>query len=85
VGCGPTTPATPAGVIAAQNSPLASSFQMKIGGIAATVPFAGVLGGTVGLYQFNVVIPTLPAGDQSIELIVDGVPNAQSLSITVGQ
>jgi uncharacterized protein (TIGR03437 family) len=85
VGCGPTTPATQAGVIAAQNSPLALQYQVKIGGIAATVPFAGMLAGTVGLYQLNVVIPTLTSGDQSIELIVDGVPNAQSLSITVGQ
>jgi len=85
VGCGPTNPATQAGVIPTQNSPLALPFQLKIGGITASVPFAGMLAGSIGLYQFNVVIPTLPPGDQSIELIVDGVPNAQSLVITVGQ
>jgi uncharacterized protein (TIGR03437 family) len=85
VGCGPTNPATQAGVIPTQNSPLALSFQVKIGGIQASVPFAGMLAGSIGLYQFNVVIPTIPAGDQLMELIIDGVPNAQSLMITVGQ
>jgi uncharacterized protein (TIGR03437 family) len=84
IGCGPTTPATPAGVLAAQNSPLALPFQVNIGGVAATVPFAGLLAGTVGLYQLNVVVPAVPAGDQTIELIVDSVPNAQSLTLRVG-
>src|ERR1019366_455781 len=84
-GCGPTNPATQAGVLAAQNSPLANAFQIKIGGVPAVVPFGGMLAGTVGLYQFNVVIPAVPAGDQSVELIVNGVPNAQNLVITVGQ
>ncbi|HXJ38793.1 MAG TPA: hypothetical protein VNH18_05915, partial [Bryobacteraceae bacterium] len=84
-GCGPTNPATQAGVLAAQTSLLALSYQMKIGGLVANVPFAGMLGGTVGLYQFNVVIPNLPAGDYPIELIIDGVPNGQGLLLTVGQ
>jgi uncharacterized protein (TIGR03437 family) len=84
-GCGPTNPATKAGVLAAQNSPLASSYQIKIGGVPANVTFAGMLAGTVGLYQFNAVIPNIPAGDQPVELIVDGVPNSQNLVITVGQ
>jgi len=84
LGCGPTSPPTQAGVIAAQGSPLASSFQLKIGGVPASVPFAGMVGGSIGLYQFNVVIPIVAAGDQTIELIVDGVPNQQNLVITIG-
>jgi uncharacterized protein (TIGR03437 family) len=71
-------------VIPAQTSPLALPFQVKIGGVEAKVPFAGMLAGTIGLYQLNVVIPTVPVGDQSIELIVDSVSNAQNLLITVG-
>jgi uncharacterized protein (TIGR03437 family) len=85
VGCGPTNPATHAGVLAAQNSPLALPYEVKVGGVEADVSFAGILGGTVGLYQFNVVIPNVPAGDQPIELIVNGVANAQNLLTTVGQ
>jgi len=84
LGCGPTNPPTQAGVIASQNSPLALPFEMRIGGIPAAVPFGGAVT-NVGLYQFNVVIPNVVAGDQPIELIVDGVPNAQNLVITIGQ
>ena len=84
-GCGATNPATQAGVLAAQNSPLATSFQLKIGGVAANVPFAGMLAGTVGLYQFNVVIPNVPPGDLPVELVVGSTPNAQNLVISVGQ
>jgi len=58
---------------------------LKIGGVQANATFAGLVGGTIGLYQFNAVIPAVAAGDQTIELIVDGVPNAQGLVITIGQ
>ncbi len=84
LGCGPTNPATQAGVVAAQNSPLALPYQIKIGGVPATVNFAGMVAGSIGLFQFNVVIPNVASGDQTIELIVDSVPNAQSLYIVIG-
>jgi uncharacterized protein (TIGR03437 family) len=85
LGAGPTIPPTQAGVVAAQNSPLALPYQLKIGGVPANVTFAGLLANTIGLYQMNVVIPAVAAGDQTIELIVDGVGNNQNLFITVGQ
>jgi uncharacterized protein (TIGR03437 family) len=85
LGCGPTNPATHAGVVASQNSALTLPFELRIGGVAASVPFAGVVANTIGLYQFNVVIPNVAAGDQPIELLVDGVSNSQNLVITVGQ
>lgn len=85
LGGGPTNPPTPAGVVAAQNSPMASSFEVRIGGVRAEVPFAGIVANTIGLYQLNVVIPNVSAGDQPIELVVDGVNNGQSLVIAVGQ
>jgi uncharacterized protein (TIGR03437 family) len=84
LGCGPTKPATQAGVVAAQNSPLASSYQLKIGGVPATVNFAGMVAGSIGLYQFNVVVPSVTAGDQTIDLTVDGIGNAQNLYIVIG-
>jgi uncharacterized protein (TIGR03437 family) len=83
LGCGPTNPATEAGVVASQNSALALPFQLKIGGVPANVAFAGVVAGSIGLYQFNVTIPSVSAGDQPIELIVDSVANAQNLVITI--
>lgn len=84
LGAGPTNPPTQAGVTASQNAVLASPYQVKIGGVPATVSFAGLLAGTIGLYQLNVVIPPVGAADQTIEFIVDGVSNNQSLYITVG-
>jgi uncharacterized protein (TIGR03437 family) len=85
LGCGPTSPPTQAGVVAAQASALTLPYQLKIAGVPANVTFAGLVGGTIGLYQFNVVIPSVAAGDQPVELVVDGVPNAQNLVITIGQ
>jgi uncharacterized protein (TIGR03437 family) len=85
LGCGPTNPATQAGVVASQNSALTLPHEIQIGRVTAKVTFAGLAANTIGLYQFNVVIPNVPAGDQPIELIVDGVSNAQNLTITVGQ
>jgi serine/threonine-protein kinase len=85
LGCGATNPPVAAGTLAPQTSPLALPYTMLIGGVQAEVQFAGMIAGNVGLYQFNVVIPNLSPGDQTIELQVDGVSNAQNLYITVGQ
>ncbi len=85
LGCGPTNPPTQAGVVAAQSSALSLPFELKIGGAVAEVRFAGVVGATIGLYQFNVVVPFVAPGDQPIELTVDGVKNAQDLTIVIGQ
>jgi uncharacterized protein (TIGR03437 family) len=84
LGLGPTNPATQAGVTAAQNSEVSLPLQIKIGDVEATVSFKGLLQGTIGLYQLNVVIPNVGAGDQKIELTVDGVKNEQDLTIVVG-
>lgn len=84
-GCGPTNPPTQAGVLAVRNSPLALPYEMRIGGVTANISFAGMVAGTVGLYQFNVVIPKVPPGDQPIQLTVNGISNAQNLLITIGQ
>jgi uncharacterized protein (TIGR03437 family) len=85
LGCGPTNPATHAGQVTAQNSDLASPYEVQIGRVPAKVSFAGMLANTIGLYQLNIVIPDVPAGDQPIELAVNGVSNAQNLVIAVGQ
>ena len=85
LGCGPTNPPTQAGVVAGQNAALALPFEVRIGGRTATVNFAGIVANTIGLYQFNIVVPDLPPGDHPVELSVDGVANRQNLVLTVGQ
>lgn len=84
LGLGPTNPVTLAGVTAAQNSEVTLPLQVRIGDVEATVPFKGLLQGSIGLYQLNVVIPNVAAGDQKIELTVDGVKNEQDLTIVIG-
>jgi uncharacterized protein (TIGR03437 family) len=68
-GFGPTNPTVPAGQIPASPAVLPNA-TVTIGGIAATVQFAGLT--SVGLYQFNVVVPGLPVGDQAIAIQVAG-------------
>ena len=74
-GFGPTTPATP--------PPLANPVQIKIGGIAATVAFAGLAG--PGLYQFNVTVPSLPTGDAPVLATIGGVTTQTGVSVTIQQ
>ena len=83
LGCGPTNPSTTAGVTIAANSPLALPYEVRIGGQRANVAFAGAVANTIGLYQFNVVVPEVASGDQPIELTVDGVGNNQGLYIAI--
>jgi uncharacterized protein (TIGR03437 family) len=85
LGCGPTDPPAPAGTITAQDSQLTLPYTLKIGGIAAGIVSAVAPANTIGLSQFVITLPAAPPGDQPIELIVDGVSNAQGLLITVGQ
>jgi uncharacterized protein (TIGR03437 family) len=47
-----------------QNSPLATLPMIQIGGIQATVSYAGVIG--PGLYQFNVVVPSTAANGDNL-------------------
>jgi uncharacterized protein (TIGR03437 family) len=85
LGCGPTNPPTQAGVVASTASPLSLAYELRIGGVPANVTFAGMVGGSIGLYQFNVVVPNVAAGDQPIELTVDGLSAGQNLAIVIGQ
>jgi uncharacterized protein (TIGR03437 family) len=72
-GFGPTTQATP--------PPLANPVQIKIGGIAATVTFAGLAG--PGLYQFNVTVPNLPPGDAPVLATIGGVATQTGVPVTI--
>ncbi len=58
-GFGPTTPAVPAGQLVGSPAPLSDLAQLRvtIGGVAATVQFAGIV--IPGVYQINVIVPQL--------------------------
>ena len=76
-GFGPTVPPQPVGRMVAA-APLAHGISVRIGGVPTRQTFAGLVG--PGLYQFNVEIPDLPAGDHEVVIDIEGVstqPNAR--------
>jgi uncharacterized protein (TIGR03437 family) len=70
VGFGPTKTPAPAGEVysgPAVNNVL-DGVAVTIGGKSAKVAFAGLV--AEGLYQFNVVVPQVPAGDQLVQVTI---------------
>jgi len=82
VGFGATNPAQPAGRVVSGAANLADVV-VQIGRVPASVTFAGLVSDAIGLYQLNVVIPAIPAGDAPLTIQVGGITSAQSLNLTV--
>jgi uncharacterized protein (TIGR03437 family) len=82
-GFGPTNPAVAAGQLVSGAPPLTdpTQLQIRIGGVLATVTYAGIV--AVGEYQFNVLIPALPNGDQSIVATIGGLTSQTGISIPI--
>lgn len=78
VGFGPTNPGVAAGNIASGLTKLENT-QIRVGGVEASIEYAGLASGYVGLYQFNFVVPTAPGGDVKLEILVNGEPLTQTL------
>jgi uncharacterized protein (TIGR03437 family) len=82
-GFGPANPAVPTSQLVTTPEPLANSVQVTIGGIAASVVYAGLV--EPGTYQLNVTVPNLPSGDAPVVATIDGVSTQTGVSITVQQ
>ncbi len=83
-GFGPTTPALPTANQVTAAEPLANTVAITIGGVAATVVFAGQSGS--GLDQFNVTVPSsLLTGDQTITATIGGFVTQSGVTIPVQQ
>jgi uncharacterized protein (TIGR03437 family) len=83
VGFGAVTPSIPAGQITQAISALALPFVLKFGTTEATVTYAGLAPGLVGLYQFNVVVPKLSiTGAVRLSFTLEGVAGTQVLYIS---
>jgi uncharacterized protein (TIGR03437 family) len=82
-GFGPTTPGVPAGQVFNGAAPLADAtlLHVAIGGVPAAVSWAGMV--AAGLYQINVVIPSLADGDQRVSATIGGVSTQEGPSIPV--
>ena len=86
IGFGPVSPGTPSGSIAIHSEHRhAIRVTVQFGSTPATVQYAGLAPGFVGLYQFNVQVPNMLPGDWPLVIAVNGTPVAQNLFITTGQ
>lgn len=81
-GLGPTSPLVPAGQVFSGAAPLVGRVTCKIAHGDAPVTFAGMVG--VGLYQLNVKVPNVGAGDQLLFCDVNGTSIQGPLLVAVG-
>jgi uncharacterized protein (TIGR03437 family) len=80
-GFGPTNPNTDFAQTFTGAPPTTNTVTATIGGVAATVQFAGLV--APGEYQFNIVVPNVPAGDNLVVLKVNGLTTQANAYLTV--
>jgi uncharacterized protein (TIGR03437 family) len=80
-GFGPTNPTTDFSQTFAGAPPTVYTVTATIGGVAATVGFAGLV--APGEYQFNILVPSVPSGDNLVVLKVNGVTSQANAYLTV--
>lgn len=79
----PGTPIASSGVITTAANMIVSPVTISFGATPATLTYAGLAPGFVGLYQFNITVPSLANGDYPITVSVGGTPLTQKMSLTV--
>ncbi len=75
-GLGPTTPPVPAGQVFSTPAPIVNSINVTVGGLAATVSFAGLV--SPGLYQVNLIVPNVADGDNQVNVQIGTVASQNS-------
>jgi uncharacterized protein (TIGR03437 family) len=80
-GFGPTNPTTNFAQTFSGAPPTVNTVTATIGGVAATVIFAGLV--YPGEYQFNITVPSVPSGDNLVVLKVNGVTSQANAYLTV--
>jgi uncharacterized protein (TIGR03437 family) len=85
VGFGLVSPSVPDGQPAPSQTSLTTALHVSIGGLEAKVTYDGLTPNSYGLYQFNVVIPQVPSGDQvPLTFTLGGTSGTQTLYIPIG-
>ena len=86
IGFGTVTPLIDAGQIAMQSNQLVDLFAIYFGEAQGQVLYSGLAPGSVGLYQFNVVVPPVPDNDLiPVSFTLGGVAGTQKLYTAVRQ
>jgi len=86
VGFGAVTPGVPSGQIVQTSNTLTAPVTFSFGSTAAAPPaYQGLAPGSVGLYQFNVVVPAVPANSVTpLSFTQAGASGTQTLYIAIG-
>lgn len=86
VGFGPVAPNLAAGEIVRNANAVVLPLQVFFGDKPASVTYAGLAPGALGLYQINVVVPSVDAGDAiPLRFRLNGTDGAQVLFTSVGK
>jgi uncharacterized protein (TIGR03437 family) len=81
-GFGLTSPPLPTSQLVSKAAVLANPVQITIGGVTASVEYAGLV--EAGLYQLNVTVPaSLQSGDAAVVATIGGVKTQAGVAITV--
>ncbi|SPE28597.1 conserved hypothetical protein [Candidatus Sulfopaludibacter sp. SbA3] len=80
-GFGPTIPTMPTAQLVSQPVPTVLPVTMTIGGVAAEVQWSGLV--SSGMYQLNVKIPNVAAGDQSIQGNISGFQSPATVMLSI--
>jgi uncharacterized protein (TIGR03437 family) len=83
-GLGDVQSPVPSGSAAAGVDSLTGSVRVTIGGLPATVSYAGLAPFSVGEYQINVTVPgNLPSGENNVIVFLNGIPATGRASVAV--
>jgi uncharacterized protein (TIGR03437 family) len=89
LGFGPTNPAVPAGQISTGMAKLTGTVDITLGNTPIPVTqndYFGLAPNFAGVYQFNITVPNVPAGEYQLKVRLNGQALAQQpFNIVVGQ
>jgi uncharacterized protein (TIGR03437 family) len=84
IGFGTVAPGITAGQIVQQSNTLTAPLQVKFGSAVASVTYDGLAPNAVGLYQINVVVPSISSSDTvPLTFTLGGVAGTQTLYLAV--
>lgn len=81
IGFGKVSPGAGAGVIATQATSVTNPVTLRLGQTSAAILYGGLAPGFVGLYQFNVQVPSVAARDWPLTLETGGTTGSQTIYI----
>jgi len=89
LGFGPTNPSVPAGHISTGTANLTGTVDITFGNTPIPVTqndYFGLAPNFAGVYQFNITVPNVPAGEYQLKVRLNGQALAQQpFNIVIGQ